>query len=209
MTLTDYHRAREQIRDRIISLTLPPGSVINESLLMSELGLGRTPIREALKLLEAENLVVIVPRRGIFVAEIGLNHLHQIYEMRMALEPLAARLAASRITPPKLAQLRLCSEEMNHIDSLKIADIYRIDSAFHRLLARATGNDLLVRDISQQYNLAVRLWNLVQDRLHPNDLGVNMHLRLIEAVAAHDESLAERVMIEHIAGFHNHIRELL
>jgi len=98
---------------------------------------------------------------------------------------------------------------MIHIDSMEIVDIYRIDSAFHRVLACATGNDLLVRDISQHYNLALRLWNLVQDRLEPHDLAVDTHVDLIEAVAAHDPDRAEIVMNEHIERFHGRIRELL
>ena len=209
MSPTDYNIARDQIRERIISLSLPPGSVINEAHLMEELGLGRTPIREALKLLEAENLVVIVPRRGIFVSEIGLNHLHQIYEMRVCMEPMAARLAAIRITPSRLSQLQLCAADMGQVDKLDIPTVYRLDSAFHRVLARATGNDLLVHSITQHYNLAHRLWNLVQDRLVPSDLALDTHVPLIEAVADHDPEQAEIVMTEHINRFHERIRQLL
>lgn len=209
MSPTDYNIARDAIRDRIISLSLPPGSVINESRLMHELGLGRTPIREALKLLEAENLVVIVPRRGIFVSEIGLHHLHQIYEMRVSLEPMAARLAAIRITPSRLSQLQLCTSDMTHVHRLDIPTVYRLDSAFHRVLARASGNDLLVHSITQHYNLALRLWNLVQDRLVPSDLALDTHVPLIEAVADHDPDRAEAVMTEHIIRFHERIRQLL
>ena len=206
---TDYSIARDTIRERIISLRLPPGSVINEALLMSELGLGRTPIREALKLLEAEHLVVIVPRRGIFVSEIGLNQLHQIHEMRITLEPMAARLAAIRITPSRLSQLQLCAPDMSQVDELDVPTVYRLDSAFHRVLALATGNDLLVRDITQHYNLALRLWNLVQDRLVPADLALDTHVPLIEAVGDHDPARAEMVMAEHINRFHDRIRQLL
>jgi len=209
MSTTGYDIAREEIRERIISLNLAPGSVIDEASLMDQLGLGRTPIREALKLLEAENLVVIVPRRGIFVADIGLNHLQQIYEMRLALEPMAARLAAQRITPARLSQLRLCSADMGDMGSLDIPSAYRIDRAFHRVLARASGNELLARDITQHYNLALRLWNLVQEWLEVEDLGLMFHVQLIEAVAAHDADRADVVMREHIERFHNRIRALL
>ena len=207
--LTGYDIAREEIRERIISLRLAPGSLISEAELMNELGLGRTPIREALKLLEAENLVVIVPRRGIFVADVGLNHLQQIYEMRIALEPMAARLAAQRITPARLSQLQLCSAEMAQMERIEISTVYRVDRAFHRILARAAGNEFLERDIALHYNLALRLWNLVQDWLTPDDLGVMSHVELIDAVTAHDEDRAAAVMVEHISRFHNLIRSLL
>jgi DNA-binding GntR family transcriptional regulator len=209
MSITDYNTARDEIRELIISLKLPPGSVVSEGRLMEELGLGRTPVREALKLLEAENLLVIVPRRGIFVADIGLSHLHQIYEMRVALEPMAARLAAVRITAPKLSQLELCSDEMRHVDSMDIPSVFRIDRAFHRVLARASGNDLLVKDLSHHYNLALRLWNLVQSNLSAADLGLDSHVALLEALAAGDADLAGLTMQEHVQRSHARIRALL
>jgi len=209
MNPTAYNIARDAIRERIISLDLPPGSVINETLLMKELGLGRTPIREALKLLEVENLVVIVPRRGIFVSEIELNHLHQIYDMRVTLEPMAARLSAIRITPSKLSQLQFCAADMKHLNKLDTPTAYRLDSDFHRVLACTTGNDLLVCAIMQHYNLALRLWNLVQDHLGPSDLALDTHAPLIASIAYHDPDRAEGVMREHINRFHERIRQLL
>ena len=208
-SVTGYDKAREAIRERIISLNLAPGSVIDEASLMDQLGLGRTPIREALKLLEAENLVVIVPRRGIFVADIGLNHLQQIYEMRLALEPMAARLAAQRTTPAHLSQLQLCNGDLEGANSLDIAAAYRVDRAFHRILARSTGNELLERSITQHYNLALRLWNMVRHWLQVEDIGLMSHLQLIEAISIHDADRAEAVMRDHVNRFHNRIRALL
>ncbi|MCX7853916.1 MAG: GntR family transcriptional regulator, partial [Caldilineales bacterium] len=87
-------RAYEGIKHQIISLALPPGAVIDEDRLQAELGLGRTPIREALQRLALEKLVTIVPRRGTFVTEIGLMDLRLLFEVRVPLESLATRLAA-------------------------------------------------------------------------------------------------------------------
>ena len=98
---------------------------------------------------------------------------------------------------------------MGQVDKLDIPTVYRLDSAFHRVLARATGNDLLVHSITQHYNLAHRLWNLVQDRLVPSDLALDTHVPLIEAVADHDPERAEVTMREHINRFHERIRRLL
>ena len=94
MRLSD--KAYYLIRQRIITLELPPMSPIDEQALMEELQLGRTPIREALQRLAAENLVSIVPRRGMFVADISLTDLQQVFELRMMLEGFCARLAAQR-----------------------------------------------------------------------------------------------------------------
>ena len=89
-------KAYELIRRRIVDLELLPGAILDEGRLQSELGVGRTPIREALLRLSMERLVTIVPRRGIFVAEIGITDLQQIFEVRILLEAQAARLAARR-----------------------------------------------------------------------------------------------------------------
>ena len=103
MPVTDTQRAYELIRVKIITTQMPPGAVIHEGDLMAELGLGRTPIREALKLLEAQRLVSVSPRRGMFVAPINLADLGEIEEMRSVLDPLSVRLAAARIMPAVLA----------------------------------------------------------------------------------------------------------
>ena len=91
-------QAYEQIRQKIVTLALPPGTVIDEARLQAELGFGRTPIREALKRLELERLVSIIPRRGIFVPPISLTDLQHLYEVRINLECLAAELASQRGT---------------------------------------------------------------------------------------------------------------
>ncbi|TME82248.1 MAG: GntR family transcriptional regulator, partial [Chloroflexi bacterium] len=91
-------RAYLLIRDQIVTLRLAPGSVIEEARLRQELGLGRTPIREALQRLAHENLVTFVPHRGTFVSDINLTNLHRLTEVRTEMEGYAARLAAERAT---------------------------------------------------------------------------------------------------------------
>ena len=83
MHLTDAGKAYLQIKEKIITVEMLPGSVIQESKLMEELSLGRTPIREALKQLQSENLVVVAPRRGMFVADVAITDLQQVYEVRV------------------------------------------------------------------------------------------------------------------------------
>ena len=89
-------QAYTQIKHRIVTLQLAPGSVVNEAQLLEELTFGRTPIREALQRLEREQLVTILPRRGIFVASIDFNDLQRLFEMRVPLEVLAVQLATQR-----------------------------------------------------------------------------------------------------------------
>jgi DNA-binding GntR family transcriptional regulator len=98
MKPTDAQKAYTQIKGKIITAKMLPGSVINEANLMDEFALGRTPIREAIKQLQMENLVKITPRKGMFVADIAVTDLMQIFEIRIELESYATKLAAQRIT---------------------------------------------------------------------------------------------------------------
>src|SRR5437773_9918370 len=98
-------RAYVAIRDKIVSLALAPGAVINERELVEELGIGRTPTREALRRLAQEKLVDVYPRRGMFVTGIDVRELARLSEVRLVLEPEAARLAAERATEADLAEL--------------------------------------------------------------------------------------------------------
>jgi len=91
-------QAYRSIRDLIVTLDLPPGAVVSEADLMARLGMGRTPVREALRALARERLVEVYPRRGIFVAGVDPRELSALSEARSVLEPAAARLAAVRLT---------------------------------------------------------------------------------------------------------------
>ncbi|MEE8391378.1 MAG: GntR family transcriptional regulator, partial [Anaerolineae bacterium] len=96
-------KAYRLIKEKIITLELSPSKVISEQSLMEDLGLGRTPIREALLQLAKEDLVTVVPRRGMFVADISITDLQKISEVRIVLEGFCARLAAQRITKDQIA----------------------------------------------------------------------------------------------------------
>ena len=98
MALTDTQKAYELIKEKIVTIQMRPGAMIQEAELITELGLGRTPIREALKRLEAEKLVVVSPHRGTFVADITISDLAQIQEIRLVLDTLCVHLAVERIT---------------------------------------------------------------------------------------------------------------
>ena len=99
-------RAYYAIRELIVTLELPPGAVVREPELTERLGIGRTPVREALRRLAQERLVEVFPRRGMFVTKVDVRDLARLCEVRVALEPEAARLAAERATQADLAELR-------------------------------------------------------------------------------------------------------
>lgn len=209
MTLTEADKAYLKIKERIVSLELLPGSVLRELQLMQELGLGRTPIREALMQLEAEKLVVVVPRRGMFVADISLTDLQQLYEIRAELEPLCAGLAADRITADQLELLKEWAGRYQLADKSDKRTLLQLDREFHHLLAEATANRFLLTEFEIFYNLSMRIWYLSLERIRPEDIDLAAHLDIMAAVENRDCELAARMMRQHINSFHAILKQYL
>src|SRR6266487_3056090 len=143
-------------------LDIRPGSPINEDQLGASLGIGRTPVREALKRLEYERLVVAYPRRGTFATDVNITDLTHISEVRQQLEPIAAAGAARRATGAERAALgeladQLRSPAMSRLDA---ADLMRMDLRTHRALYAATHNPFLDDTLTSYDNLATRIWCL-------------------------------------------------
>jgi DNA-binding GntR family transcriptional regulator len=206
MHLTDAGKAYLQIKEKIITVEMLPGSVIQESKLMEELSLGRTPIREALKQLQSENLVVVAPRRGMFVADVAITDLQQVYEVRVELESLAARLAAQRIMAEQLMEFRYLIAEYRRADRCDKNLFLSLDRRFHQLLAEAAGNKFLRSEIEKFYNLSLRIWYLAFNRIRSEDVDVSAHVEILDAIEARDLGRSEARMREHIHHFHDTIR---
>lgn len=206
MNLTDADKAYNQIKEKIITVEMPPGSVIRENQLMQELGLGRTPIREALKQLQTESLVVVAPRRGMFVADITITDLQQIYEVRVEIESLCARLAAGRITPEQLVEMSHLISSYQSVDTYDKTSLLVFDRRFHNLVARAAGNKFLRSEFEVFYNLSLRIWYLALNHIQPADVNVEAHIGILTALEARNSEDAERMMRRHIQHFHDSIK---
>lgn len=209
MQVTDAELAYQKIKDKIIKTELSPGSVIRESDLMNELDLGRTPIREALKILQTENLVVVKPRRGIFVSDIAITDLAQIFEVRLELAALAARLATKRITPAQLSRLRKLASEYETIDKQDKSSLIILDQKFHALIAEASQNEFLRQNLENYYSLSLRIWYLAIGLASPEDIDVTAHLDLLEAIENKDADAAAHTVTKHIKDFHTTIKKYL
>ena len=140
MERVDTKRAYELIRERITTLELPPGSSINEQALAEQMEMGLVPVREALKLLAHEKLVVITPRHGLYVADVNVPDLEQISEMRLALEGLCARLAAQRATADDIVVLETLRQEQA---STALEDSKRLFDLDAPKLGRVATNEAL------------------------------------------------------------------
>lgn len=199
-------QAYDQIRRKIITLELPPQAPIDLQTLMDDLELGRTPIREALQRLAAENLVSIAPHRGIFVADISLTDLPKIFEMRLTLERFCARLAAQRITAEQIAQLEAILDELDRIPREDFASAMALDERFHQVLYEAACNEFLADELHHLHALSVRLWWLVLDHIEDVRGEVAVHREIIPSLKARDAQQAASLTQKHMVGFQEVIR---
>lgn len=197
-------RAYVTIRGLIVSLALPPGAVIDERELMRRIGLGRTPVREALRKLAQEQLVEVFPRRGMFVTGVDVRDLARISEVRTALEPEAARLAAERATDEERDELASLS------DAIKGgADLMGLDERIHRAIYAAAHNDLMEKTLGEYYVLALRIWMIALDRAEDLEEAVEAHRDLITAIVVADGDRAADLMRDHVENFERAMREVL
>lgn len=209
MSQTNAEQAYQKIKRQIIRTELNPGDVINEGDLMKELGLGRTPIREALKRLQSDDLVVVKPRRGIFVAELAITDLSQIFEVRVELESLAVRLACRRITEDQLKRLKKLADQYLKSPSSSKEEMIDLDGRFHALIREATHNRFLISNLEYYYNLSLRIWYLALPRAAAEEIDVEAHCEIYEAIAANAEELAVERIAAHIKDFHKTIKNYL
>lgn len=204
-------RAYLALRDRLITLQIRPGEPIDDANVAHELGLGRTPVREALKRLEDDRLVVAYPRRGTFATGVDITDLIFVNEIRLQLEPLAARRAAERITAQQRAELEGLLTQFGIIDDLPTdrTDLMRLDLTIHRAIYRAAGNPHLEDVLIRYHNLATRMFCLFLERLPAVVDHVNEHAGLLTAILAGDAEQAADLARRHVIGFEAGVRAVI
>ena len=198
-------KAYEMIRARIVNLQLPPGQFLDENRLQIDLGLGRTPIREALLRLSHEQLVTIVPRRGIFVNDIGIEDLQKLFEVRIVLEGLAARLAAQRGTEAHWRQMGLALSRLDHNQSVDNSVLLSIDEACHLVLYDAASNEILRDTLTTLYALSKRLWVFLAVSTQDTCSWLMEHTAILDALRSKDAARAGVLIEQHIQSFQEHI----
>lgn len=201
--LDSYYPLREVVsealRQAIHNGMLKPGERLMEIQLAEELGVSRTPIREAIRRLELEGFLVMVPRRGTYVADISIKDINEVYEIRTALDVLAAGLAAERITEEELEQLeRLLVEISENIEKNDPEGIVNADGKFHDILYRASRNDRLVGIINNLREQITRFRSI--SMAYPGRLQNTLeeHRRLVEAIGQRDPEQAMQYAREHL-----------
>jgi DNA-binding GntR family transcriptional regulator len=203
--------AYERIRDRLLMLDIKPGDLLNDDQLAKDLGVGRTPVREALKRLELDRLVVSYPRRGTFATRVEVTDLAFISEIRAQLEPLAASRAARVATASAREQLRDVMREVESFDAsaASVVETLRLDASVHRGIYAAAAHPHLEDVLIRYDNLATRIWCMVLDRLPDLSRHVHEHVDLLRAVIDGDEAGAAELARIHVSGFEHAVREAL
>jgi DNA-binding GntR family transcriptional regulator len=202
-------RAYAALRDRIVALRIAPGEPINEDALGRELDMGRTPVREAIKRLALENLVTVFPRRGTFASEINITDLAHISDVRQQLEGHAAYRAAQRLTSARRIELEALLARIAAADDAPRDEQMELDADIHRFVHRCTANPYLEETLARYFNLSLRIWYLVLDRLPHLAERVREHRALLEAIRDGEADRARAIAAEHVGTFATEIRSVL
>jgi DNA-binding GntR family transcriptional regulator len=205
----------EILLDEIIFQVLPPGASLQETELAERLEVSRTPVREALRRLATEGFVNAVPYKGFSVTAIDITDLNAVVEVRLALEPHAARRAVEAASDRDRVQAGALLDElwpipMDPRPRLEAnPELLRLDRRIHTQVYHCTHNRFLVDTLVQYHNLSVRIMSLVMDRIIGLEAAVAQHHTLLEGVRDGDAALAEEAMREHVLEFDSLVRAAL
>ena len=197
-------RAYERIRRDIISCAIRPGSEISESQLATQYKLGKAAVRVALTKLAHDGLVRAIPRRGYRVVPVTLKDIHDVFELRLMLEPTAARMAAGKVSTQRLKTYdEVCREGYEPGDARSTTRFLEANKAFHVEIAQATQNERLAAAIERLLDEMTRLLHLGLGLRKGPQQTLHEHKSLVKALARGDGETAERVCREQIEASRN------
>ena len=190
----------ETLRKAILKEKLKPGERLMENTIAGKLGVSRTPVREAIRMLSDEGLVLLIPRRGAQVAQISKQDLDDVLEIRQSLEVLAAELACLRITEEELQELIQAEEAFQKMDvtPATMTEIAEADIAFHEAIYRASGNRRLVSILNNLREQMFRFRLEYLKRPHIMKTLIEEHAAIVEAIRTRDTKTAREICYRHI-----------
>jgi DNA-binding GntR family transcriptional regulator len=191
----------EALRDMIVGGELPPGSKINENVLCERLGVSRTPLREALKVLAAEGLIQLVPRHGARVAQITAVEIDELFPIMAALEALAGKLACARLRPADIAAFRRLHEDLfAQYEASNEAEYLKLNREIHRHLFTVAGNTALTA-LYEQLLVRIHAVRFVARKTREQwHRAVEEHRGLLAAIEAKDGARLARLLEAHLLG---------
>ena len=189
----------EELKIQILTGAIVPGTRMMEVDLAEEMGVSRTPIREAIRKLEKEGLVTIEPRRGAYASRISTQDMVEILEVRQDLEGLAAFFAATRMKDDEMDELRKIAARYNEaVAAGSMQDMIRYDTQFHRLIVDSCNNKILVNMVEQLQELVLRFRYIYYDNFRRAENMPEEHREIIEAIESGDEVRARAAADVHI-----------
>ncbi len=193
---TRKQKAYEYLYNAIVTNKLPPGVAIAEQEISNVLGISRTPVREALKQLEAEGLVRHVPLRGTFVEEITTQDLEEIFALRETLEVLALKTAITEITNEELYEIEILLRSLEYDSSNE--KFYDSDRRLHDLIVKHGGNRRLAQILNNLNSQMERLRHIAAMKPHRLEQSKKEHLAIVAALKKRDLEEAERLLRQHL-----------
>jgi DNA-binding GntR family transcriptional regulator len=200
-------KAYRTIRDGIMSGIYPQGAHVTAQDLAEASGLSRTPVREAMRRLHAEGLILIIPNRGAFVARWSDKDIHKIYDLRVLLESHAAEIAATEAGQADIDELqRLASTMASVVEQHQpnmVEEVARINEAFHKLIVSAAASPRLEAALASIVEVPLVLRTFRRYSVDEIRRSAAQHLELVQAIGAHDPAWARSVMTSHILSGRN------
>ncbi len=189
----------EALRQAILQEIIKPGERLMEKQLGEEMGVSRTPIREAIRRLELEGFVTIVPRKGAFVSEISLKDIKEVYEIRAALESLAAGLAAEKVTPQEIQEMQRClQKEAELLENDDVVSTVEVDLDLHYIIFKAANNERLLATLNNLREQLSRPRMIVTSLPGRKVASHWDHVKIVEAISSGNIELSEQLIWDHI-----------
>lgn len=189
----------EYLRNSILSGELEPGERLMELQLAQQLGVSRTPVREAIRKLELEGLVEMIPRKGAYVADVSIKDILDILEVRMFLEGLAAYFAAERMTEEEIEELKEISRKFeNEIVTMDKEEMIELDNKFHDMIIRGSRNNKLLQIVQGLHEQFQRFRVIYFNEYDEHEDLVKYHTAIVDAISNRDSKEAQDYAQTHV-----------
>lgn len=203
-------QAYERIKHEIITMGLRPGEYLNEAQISKAIGIGRTPVHQALNRLALERLVEVIPRKGYIVKAISIDEVMDVINVRIINEVYCAQLAAMRVTKGDIERMERILDESEAKGAEEDTSIQMtLDRDFHNALSQAAGNPVLSDIMRTLHDSSLRFWFIsLRDQQHHNEVK-SEHREVLEAIKKGDPDAAGAAIRDHIESFRSNIQRYL
>lgn len=218
LTMAERHSTPQSLRDlayeaikfRIITCAFKPGEYVNEARVAAILGLGRTPVHQAIDRLMLEGMVEVIPRKGVIVKPVSLDEVMQIIEARIIVEPQGVRLAAERADETDIGALGdILGRAQQWMAVRNVEQMMLLDREFHLVLARAARNDVFGDILRKLHERSLRFWFISLADAGHHGAVQEEHEAILRAIRARDPQAAEAAMRHHIDSFRKNVARYL